>query len=202
MRAPITNTAAACRRLVRIVAARSAAAFRLGPIHLAGDALILASDAVEKVDVVDEVVEARGGHEEREHVGRLVHVRGSHARFEDGDCTRVFRLQAVEARRPCCEQLGEAVEPRSSRRELGVERVGARLSRLDGRLRVLQLRGDLRQLGGQHALLILRRVDTCLQRGDARIDGRLLPDVVGCGWGGDDEGEPRECQEPASHGSR
>ena len=98
------------------------------------------------------------------------------------------------SRRAVCarEQLGEPIEPSSSRRELGLERVDARLSRLDGRLRVPQLRDDLGQLGGEHPLLVLRRVDARLQRRDTGIDGRLLPDVVGGGGGDDDEREPHE----------
>jgi hypothetical protein len=49
--------------------------------------------------MLSEVGEARGGDEERQHVGRLLHVELAHALLEDVDGALVLRLEPLQAAR-------------------------------------------------------------------------------------------------------
>ena len=143
-------------------------------LDLPRDALVLPTDPREQLDAVDDLVEARGRHEERQDVRRLVDVRGADARLEDRDRLLVLRLEPLE---PLClplEQSSQLVEARLCARELGLQGGHARLGRVDRRLRVLELGDDRRELRRQHAFLRLRLGDLGLERGDASIDRSLL----------------------------
>jgi hypothetical protein len=72
---------------------------RLRLPHLMRDPLVLHADGVQKVDVVQEVAEARRRDQERQRVGRLVHVDGANSLLEHGDHTPILGLQTRQALR-------------------------------------------------------------------------------------------------------
>ena len=184
------------------VARRSAAAFSFAVLHLLRDPSVLEADPLEELVVVDEVVEARRGDEEREDVRGLLDVDRAHARLEDGDGLRVLGLELPQAARLLAQALREALEARLLGRELGLELLERALGLVDGGLRGLELRDDRRELRREHALALLRRVDLGLERGDPRVDrGLLALDVVARRRRGEDErqGEERRGQRSPTH---
>ena len=102
---------------------RPALGFReaLRALDLPRDPLILRPDPLEELDVVDQIVEARRGHEERDQVRRLVDVRGAHTCLEDRDRPRVFGLEPFEPARLPGEERRQPVEALLLCRQLGLE---------------------------------------------------------------------------------
>ncbi len=124
-------------------------------LDLPRDALILRAHALEELDVVDEIVEARRGHEEREQVRRLVDVRGS-ARGLRGSSTAlsVLGLEPYGDASSAWRGAPSAASRRACSDESSVSSARhARLRGVDRGLGVLELCDDGGELGGQYAFL-------------------------------------------------
>ena len=173
----------------------------LRSLHLLGDPPVLESDALEKLVVVDQVVEAGGGDEEREDVRRVLDVDRADTRLEDRDGLGVLRLQVLQTNGLCAQACGQALQPGLLGRELRFELPESALGLVDRRLGRLELRDDGRELRGEDALALLRCVDLRLQRRDPCVHGRLLVDVVARRGSGEGErgGERAQGQGTPTH---
>ena len=168
------------------------------------DALILPTDPGKQLHAVDDLVESRRRHEEREDVGWLVDIRGADACLEDRDGLLVFRLESLEPPGLPREQGRQLVEASLRAGQLALQSRNARLRRVDRRLRILELGDDRRELRRQDSLLRLRLGDLRLQRGDPGIHRGL----VALGSLGSGRRRHRECdreredsEQPPSHRS-
>lgn len=169
----MTETVAAASPRVCAVALRSAAAASFA-VRTSRAIRWSCFDALHELVVVDDLGEARGRDDEGERVGRLVDVRLPHTSLQDVHRARVLALEAHEPARLLPEERGEPLEPLALARELRLQLVEARLRGVHSRLRGPELVDDRRELGRQHAFLLLRGLDFRAQLGDPLVDALLL----------------------------
>ena len=148
----MTDTVAAVSRCVPRRRPALRRSLQLQRLHLARDALVLEPDPAHELVAVDQLAEARGRDEHRDHVRRLLDVDRPHSRLEDLDRPRVVGFEPAQALRLLLQEHGQPLEALLLRRELRLEEIEAHLRVLDGRLSGLELRDDLGELARENAL--------------------------------------------------
>ena len=95
----------------------------LGRPHLVGDALVLVGDAVEVVEQVECIGEARRRQQKRERVGLLLPVKAIDAVSQAAQRDRVLSPQQLQTFRLEPEELVQPAQPLAAKLELALQRL-------------------------------------------------------------------------------
>ena len=163
-----------------------------GALHLGGDALVLAPDAAEQLEIVDEFGKARGAEHEGERVRAVVHVELADAQLEALERDPVLAAQPVQPGGLGHDPPVEHSEARLRTGQRALEDAEARLLGAHAGLQLTNATRDGAELLRQDAGAPFRVGSLSSQLAELGVDARLVGARIAGGGAGEQEAEDEQ----------